>query len=134
MKESTFQGNASEGNGGAIVNENQLSITDCEFTANTAKDDGGAIFNSKEAEINAYDTSISTKYVNIVNTPFNKNKAAKGGAIHTPCVIMYDPEKLDPYDIPIAKQKNGIGFKNCELNNNEPDDISVKHRTERKYY
>lgn len=65
---SSFTKNSTAGNGGAISASGDLDITDSSFSENSATGNGGA---------------LDTSRVNITDTDFTNNTAAKGGAIYT---------------------------------------------------
>ena len=73
--DSEFTDNTSTKNGGAIKNDDTLTLTSCTFTGNTADKNGGAVYNSDTATIT--DCTFSN----------NKAKGGYGGAI-----MQYDGE------------------------------------------
>ncbi len=87
----TFSGNTAVSRGGAIVTretidptddsaknnkDSQFDIVNSAFVGNTATGKGGAIYNT------FYNDKAGNAYVSVVKTTFDKNSAAKGGAIY----------------------------------------------------
>ena len=71
-----FEGNKSlSSNGGAINMAGALTVSDCAFSDNMAASKGGAIY------VYYNNPDLTPRQVNIVDTGFFTNEAAKGGAI-----------------------------------------------------
>ncbi len=71
----SFVGNVSGNNGGAICAYGQLTVRDTVFEGNQAKNHGGAVYAA-----NSSDTYV-TRYTHFENCTFNNNQARYGGAL-----------------------------------------------------
>lgn len=72
----SFTDGFSDGSGGAIAVDGELSVENSQFTGNTASDFGGAVFNA------------SGSTFNVVGSIFTNNSASLGGAVYGSGIIF----------------------------------------------
>lgn len=133
VRYSTLDSNASNEYGGAIYNSGYVNVIGCELSNNRARL-GGAIYNPEVtviAELMGTSSGHHDVKVNIKNSKLNDNAAQDGGAVYTSQNIKHNPNP-DRYDMLDAQKQHGVVLDSCEMNDNEPNGLSVNRRYTRR--